>query len=322
MSLAPWLVEPWTQLAARLVQGKLPHALLLAGPAGVGKRGLVHALVCAALCESRQSDGHACGECRACRLQTAGTHPDRVQIGFELRDDGKPRSEITVDQIRALSERFSLAPQFGGLQIAIIEPAEAMNSSSANALLKTLEEPSAQTIIILISDASTRLPATIRSRCQRMVIAIPARPAAHTWLESQGLSSAQANAALDASLGNPGIALAWTKGNTLAQRNICAHDLAALIKRQVTVTQVAEQWVKNQPSDCVWFAATLAQEEARALVQGREGPLGLTTMTQVPKLVAWFIEANRVRELLNTPLRAELLLMDLLLVWQTSLGKI
>ena len=166
MSLAPWHSEAWTSLRARLSRGALPHALLLCGPEGLGKRAFAEAFVALALCEQRGDV--ACGRCRACQLLAAGSHPDRVRVGLEERDDGKLRSEIVVEQIRRLSERLAMTPQFGGLQLVLIDPAEAMNAAAANALLKTLEEPTRGTVIVLVSNAPGRLVATIRSRCQRI----------------------------------------------------------------------------------------------------------------------------------------------------------
>ncbi|MFI4970951.1 MAG: DNA polymerase III subunit delta', partial [Lysobacterales bacterium] len=227
MNLQPWLAEPWRRLTDALTGGRLHHGLLFAAPAGLGKRALAEAFAVAALCTQRRPDGHACGACRSCVLVAAGSHPDLVRITFELRDDGKPRTEITIDQMRALSQRFALSSQFGGLQIALVDPADRLNASAANALLKTLEEPSAATIIALIADDPSRLPATIRSRCQRIEVPAPGREDALAWLRARRVDGARAMAALDASLGNPGRALEWSGDDTLAMRKACAEDLAA-----------------------------------------------------------------------------------------------
>ena len=105
MSLQPWLADNWRQLDAALAQQRLHHGLLFVAPAGYGKRVLATALAVAALCQQRQPDGHACGRCRACLLFAAGTHPDFTRVTFELRDDGKPRTEITIDQNRTVTRR-------------------------------------------------------------------------------------------------------------------------------------------------------------------------------------------------------------------------
>src|SRR5438046_3074335 len=97
LNRAPWHVVAWSGLAARGVLGRVPHALLLCGPEGLGKRAFASAFAAALLCQNVRADAMACGACRACRLVQAGSHPDLVRIGLELRDDGKPRTEIVVE---------------------------------------------------------------------------------------------------------------------------------------------------------------------------------------------------------------------------------
>ncbi|GAA0719815.1 DNA polymerase III subunit delta' [Dokdonella soli] len=318
MSLQAWLAESWRVLAGALAEQRLHHGLLFAAPAGFGKRALADALVAAALCTQRTADGHACGVCRACQLVAAGSHPDLVRVTFELRDDGKPRTEITIDQMRALSQRLAMSSQFGGLQIALIDPADRLNASAANALLKTLEEPASATIIMLIADDPARLPATIRSRCQRIKIRPPTREESIAWLRAQRIEPAQAAAALDASLGNPGLALGWLADETITVRKACAEDLAALVRGRRTASEVAERWAADRPDVRLWFAAGLARDEARSLALGGSGALGLTARDEIPKLAAWSGRANRARGLLATTLRIDLVLLDLLRAWQSG----
>jgi len=315
MSLQPWLADSWRVLSGALAGDRLHHGLLIAGPAGFGKRALADAFASAALCTERRSDGRACGRCRSCLLVAAGSHPDLVRVTFELRDDGKPRTEITVDQLRALSQRLALSSQFGGLQIALIDPADRMNASAANALLKTLEEPASSTIIVLVADDPARLPATIRSRCQRIAIAVPAREVALAWLREQKIDARDAATALDASLGNPGLALDWSADDTLAVRDACRDDLLALTEGRRTPSEVAERWAADRPGQRLWFAAALVRDEARHLADGSRATLGLTAPQEIPKLAAWFGRANRARGLLATTLRIDLVLLDLLAAW-------
>jgi len=186
MTGLPWQAEHWTRLQARRQRDALPHALLLCGAAGLGKRAFAQRFVQGLLC-AEPADGDPCGRCRSCLLVAAGTHPDVVSLSFGSRKDGVQRSEIVVDQIRELSARLAMSSQFGGWQVATIDPADAMNPAAANALLKTLEEPSAQTMLVLLSDAPWRLPQTIRSRCQRIEFQLPAAAAALAWLQGEGV---------------------------------------------------------------------------------------------------------------------------------------
>ena len=304
MSLAPWHAQDWQRLLARRAQDRLPHALLLSGAAGLGKRAFAHAFVATLLCERRgeHDEGLACGQCRACALLKAGSHPDAVRVTLELRDDGTPRTEITVDQIRVLGERLALTPQFGGLQIVLIDPADAMNASAANALLKTLEEPTPATVIALIADRPARLPATIRSRCQRIDFHLPPRAQALAWLAQQGVEAKTAAKALDVAAGNPGVALELARSDGLKLHAEVDADLRALFDGTAPASQIANRWSKSDPERRLWFAAMQLGEAARAL----------TAPAEMPKLAAGFDRINRAREQLRGPLRPELVILDAL----------
>jgi DNA polymerase-3 subunit delta' len=316
MSLPDWFAATWQSLAARMERRSLPHALLICGDAGLGKRELAFALKSAVLCEQRRPDGFACGKCRGCRLLAAGSHPDLVSVGIELRDDGKPRSEIIIEQIRALSQRLALSSQFGGLQVAVIDPADKMNHSAYNALLKTLEEPTASTVIVLVSDHPARLPATIRSRCQRVDAPLPTAQQAKAWLQANGAPLALVDQALLAALGNPGLAMQALRDDTLALREQCRNDLAQLGSGRRSALTIAEAWSADRPEERLWHAAALVRDECLALASSSRSAFGLTGAHEIPKLATWFAAANRSRELLQTQLRGELVLLDLLHAWQ------
>ncbi|WP_300619512.1 DNA polymerase III subunit delta' [Dokdonella sp.] len=315
MKRPPWLEDSWRVLAGALAAQRLHHGLLIVAPQGYGKRVLAEAFAASALCQQRSDDGSACGRCRACLLFAAGSHPDLVRVGLELRDDGKPRSEIAVDQIRALSQRLSMASQFGGLQIAMVDPADRLNTAAANALLKTLEEPTPSTVIVLVADDASRLPATIRSRCQRIDVRPPSREDAMAWMHERQVDRGRAEAALAASLGNPGLALEWAADGTLDLRRSSGEDLAALGQGRASASEIAERWAGDRPELRLWFAAAFARDEAGRLARGERGAFGLTRRDEIPKLAAWFGRANRARGLLSTPLRPELVLLDLLRSW-------
>src|SRR5690606_12907840 len=141
-TLAPWQQRIYTQAAAAIDSGRLGHALLFRGPERLGKGAVARALARRLLCESRTPGGEPCGSCRGCRLFTAGSHPDYHEVTFaSVKDGSRLRTELIVDQMRELSGQLALTPQYGGAQVAIIDPADALNSAAANALLKTLEEP-------------------------------------------------------------------------------------------------------------------------------------------------------------------------------------
>jgi DNA polymerase-3 subunit delta' len=203
---APPAPLPWQQGIARELlsrRARWPHAALVTGPAGIGKRALAHWLAQALLCETPGVDGAPCGACASCRYVAAGQHPDlRVVEPFELEDDEvKPVEWIAVDRIRALTTWAGLTSHRGGAKAALIVPAERMNAAAANALLKTLEEPPRDTYFLLVSHAPGRLPATIASRCQRLTAPCPSTEEARAWLVAQGV--ADAGAALAQAAGAP-----------------------------------------------------------------------------------------------------------------------
>ena len=160
----PWQENLWQQLAGRAQHA---HAYLLHGPAGIGKRALAERLMARLLCLS-PSGLDACGNCKSCHLLAAGTHPDNFVLEPEEAD--KP---IKVDQVRELVEFVVQTAQLGGRKVVLLEPAEAMNLNAANALLKSLEEPSGNTVLLLISHQPSRLLPTIKSRCVQQACPLP-----------------------------------------------------------------------------------------------------------------------------------------------------
>lgn len=174
----PWLKPAWEALGDYLREERLPQALLIHGPEGLGKRSLAEAFAQRLLCQEKGDE--LCGQCVGCRLWAAGTHPHYHAVHPE-----EPGKAIHVDAIRALTGRFALKPQYAAWRLAVIDPADAMNSSAANALLKTLEEPPERSLLILLSSAPGRLPATILSRCQRLPVHPPSKAQALAWLANR-----------------------------------------------------------------------------------------------------------------------------------------
>lgn len=186
----PWHEDLWLEVTALVLQNQLSHALLLAGPRGVGKRAFARALSAFLLCEARS--GYACGQCRGCQQFLAGTHPNYFLLQPEKDEKtGKERRDIAIEQVRVLSERLSLSGHYGQARVAVFDPADALNMNGVNALLKTIEEPPPNTHLLLISERVMVLPATLRSRCQRLRLAPPPADQALEWLRTEhGLSDA------------------------------------------------------------------------------------------------------------------------------------
>jgi DNA polymerase III subunit delta' len=305
-----WHAPPWRALAERMEGGALAHALLLTGPAGLGKRDFAQRLLHALLCRDRRPDGDACGHCRDCVLLAAGTHPDFRMVALGLRDDGRPRTEIVIEQIRELGEFLALTPQRGGAQVALVDPADRLNVNAANALLKTLEEPAPNRYLVLLADQPARLPATVRSRCMRFEFRLPARHEALAWMQGVGIEASVAARALDSAAGNPGLARAMLEEGLLDLREAVARDLEALGRGRAQVSVVAKAWTDDRPDLRLLFAAELASACARKHA--------LTDPALFHKLERWFDRASRVREWVPTPVRTDLVLTELLVDWPRS----
>ena len=310
LTFAPWQQRIYAQAAASLEAGRLGHALLFAGPAQLGKRAVATRLAQRLLCENRSDDGEPCGQCRACHLLEAGTHPDYQFISFVPNKEGtRLRTEIVIEQIREVSERLSLTPQYGGAQIVILDPAEAINHAASNALLKTLEEPVEGRYLWLISAHPARLSATIRSRCQKLEFRLPPENESLSWLRARGHSESVAREGLEAARGHPGLADEWLQGNGFAVRREVAADLAKLSRGELAVADAAQRWAADGDLELrLRHAADLALADA-----GR-----LTDPGRTRSLAAWFDQANRVRDLLRTTVRADLAVVELLLAWRST----
>jgi len=179
----PWLAAAQRRLREAASAGRLPHSLLLLSVPGLGVEALAAWIVAFALCE--QDSRRPCGDCPACLLLTADSHPDAHVV--RLEDDVQ---QIKVDQVRELITALSLKSYRGGFKVGVIEGAETLNLNGANAFLKTLEEPTADTVLILTARPTHRLPATVASRCLKIVLRPPAPELAVAWLAAQAAAPA------------------------------------------------------------------------------------------------------------------------------------
>ena len=234
--LMPWHREVWQRLRAQRVDGRLPHAMLLQGKAGLGKGAFADCLAQALVCEHPRDDGLACGDCHACVLAQAGHHPDIQWLRPE-----EPGKQIKVDAVREACARSVLTAGDGGYRILSIAPAEQMNAAAANALLKTLEEPVERTVMLLISDAPHRLPATVRSRCQKQQFVPPSTSEALDWLDL-GIDRDLFVEALALSGGAPLAAIERLRQEVPSRMRGAQDDLFGLAEGRLAPAQVAADW--------------------------------------------------------------------------------
>lgn len=205
----PWQQEDWQRL--QQLRTRLPHAILFHGQEGSGKVNFAENFAQSMLCERPTIDALACGECEACGWFNQYSHPDYRRVRPEVLDAEEaesaaeseeepaakkgasarnPSKEIRIEQIRSLATFMNVSTHRAGLRVVVLYPAEALNGPSANALLKTLEEPPPNSLFLLISHRYDRLLPTIRSRCQSFALGLPAPEHARKWLAQQGVDDA------------------------------------------------------------------------------------------------------------------------------------
>ncbi len=322
-SVLPWHLPLVKQIETAWRSQRLPHAILLQGQPGLGKRRFAEWVARGLLCERQGAQLTACGQCNGCRLVAAGSHPD---LQIVTPEEGK--QQLSVDQVRAVSEWLALTSHQQGWKIAIIDPAQLMTVAAANSLLKTLEEPPPRSLLILVASSLQGLPATLRSRCQRLSIPRPPPTLALKWLrETTGKQL-------------PPQLLEFTGGAPLRACEIHAafasmdeemrSSLGDFLAGRTDLTRVAQFWAKEGFSDrLTWldlWIMSLARETLAGtldLVTFPEQPVPLPSHANPLNISHLYRLADRIRELkaqllrtaLNRDLAAEMLLAELLNVF-------
>ncbi len=310
----PWHSEVWAGLEARLKAGRLPHAVLFGGPPGIGKMRLALRLAAAILCGGAAT-ARPCGRCDACRWVAQEEHPDLILCQPET---GK--AVIRIDAVRGLIDELALAAHRGLAKVALLAPAEAMNVHAANSLLKTLEEPPPGTHLILVSHQPGRLPATVRSRCQRLPLSPPPRETARRWLHEQGVPESATEALLARAGGAPLRALSWSGEGAREAWQALWTALEQVARQPAEAMAVAEAWAQAEDLEdrLQWWGQGLCLLRRRQ-VGDEAAPLPpvLARMTALDPLrlhrFAQRLEALRGQ--LTTALNLSLQLADVLLQW-------
>ena len=317
-ALPPWLEGPQRQLREAFSGGRPPHALLLLGAEGLGGELLAGWIAARVLCVGEGS--RPCGQCRSCVAISRGGHPDLTWL-TPLEDS----KQIRIYEVRELIAYLALKSHQGGYKVVIVFPAESLNTSAANALLKTLEEPAPQTLLVLVAHRRARLPATIVSRCQRLVISAPTSAAAGEWLRRQ-MPDSDAPALLRFARGAPLRAL------DLAAREFGAidRDMREAVDRlgrgALDVPAAADSWTragKGRLADRVtWLETWVTEGIARALGATETAQTGasrgLPAAHETLKIRGLYRVLDRLKQLraasttsLNMTMAVESLLLDL-----------
>jgi DNA polymerase III subunit delta' len=316
---------------------KLPHAILLHGPRGIGKLEFAREAAAMLLCQRAYAGAElrqACGECKACLLHRQGNHPDFFLIQPEAdapepadadadqpvssaaEKKKKPSKQILIAQIRNVLENIQTGTHQGGRRVILLNPAETMNAATANALLKTLEEPPSDTIMLLVSNEPERLLPTIRSRCQSLGFGEPDRERALKWLKEKEINDASnllarcggaPLSAAEAAGEESGLDYgALTANLAAAQDPLACADLLAGVEPAMAVDTL-QRWV----SDIVMFALVGRTRYFPGYEAAISGAAGLAPALSILRLARRLTELRAIaRHPVNVRLFAERLAID------------
>lgn len=320
----PWHASQWQEIERRLTAGRLPHALLLCGPEGLGKGDFALRLSVQLLCQAKSAI-RPCGECKNCQLSLTGNHPD---IRWVTLPENK--SQIGVDQIRDLSEYLCLTSQSSSYKIAIIYPAEKMNLSSANSLLKTLEEPSKGSLLILVSHQPGRLPATVRSRCQMLTFTRPAPAQARSWLKDRLQEADNVDQLLCLADGLPLRALALEQHEAVQERTNRINELLSIVRGDADPVKTAAIWLKLGAKSSLYWLYSWITDMARLSMSSGPPYLANPDLQEALSEIAEILgPVEVIRRLdctrqaiasLDSSLNTQLLLEDVLIPWRYGLN--
>ena len=314
----PWQRLQWQRLQQQRARNLLPHALLLYGQPGLGLNHFARVLMQSLVCGSPGEDGVACGRCPACRQFMQGVYPDYQQV---VPAEGK--AAILVDQIRELNDFIALTQSAHGRKLALLTPADHMNVNAANSLLKTLEEPSGDTVIVLVAHSLSRLPATIRSRCQLVKFGKPPREVARDWLASRGCE--QIDHLLHLAGGAPCLAARMNDPALLASYHDTVTALLEALESRRTVIELRQIAGEVEPVRLVQWVQSVLRDLQRA--SHRLPDAGFENSDHIPLLrrLAGLLDSSAVFEvsdrvvrlaaIVEHPLNTDLYLDDLLQNW-------
>lgn len=310
----PWLEGSAAELETLRTRGQLPHALLVHGPAGIGRRHLALWLGTRALEAGPPDPGLAADPEAGIALMDELLHPDLM-----VAQPPPDKRLLPIETIRQLIHFLQLTAHQGRGKVAVVAPAEAMSHAAANSLLKTLEEPPAGSLIILVATAPGRLPATVVSRCHRVRISLPPPPVAEAWLR-QTHGPADWAAVLALAGGAPLTALRLHESGFSAEAGRLEADFAALASRKADPVTVARRWVKVGATRCVdWLYRRIAQEiRTRSLMAENGGTGSLQNspdVLNISRLHAMLRELGELRRMAGSGLNMELAVAQLLDGW-------
>ena len=308
-SLYPWLAEPWQQWQKRLESGTFAHATLILSQQGMGAFQLAEQFARALMCTTYTSE--PCGFCHGCGLMNSGSHPDYHVVRPE-----KEGKAITVDQIRQCNRWAQESSQLSGYRIIVIEPAEAMNESAANALLKTLEEPPEKCVFVLLTHQANHLLPTIVSRCQKLIIQTPAAQNVSDWV---GTTLNQAIQPFAAHLhdNSPLLTKAFIEEGGIKQYNAVEQSFIRSLAGDMSAALECAKLIAQSPTrhlSWLWYLLSDAQKVQFAVSQPAQLP-GAQAVSELLSYNVLYQQSHKLLEMMEqlrvfSGLNAELLITN------------
>jgi len=298
-AVIPWLAGLQRSLSEAITTDRLGHAVLIQVDPGLGGDWLATWLAARLFC-SAPSGVKPCGDCLYCRRVVSGEQPDLMRLS-----PIEESKEIRIDQVREMAAELALTGHGRGRKVAVITPADRLNRNAANALLKTLEEPAGSSLLLLVTGESSRLPATVQSRCTRVGVPVPPRAELEDWLRAHGGKNSDWKAVMDAIGPRPFVAL-QVESETIADlQRETMRALDQVLAGTLDPVETAETWGKEG------FALRIACIETWLVTRIREWATG-SRPVQAEALFAALDDAREGRQWAETPINKPLALERLL----------
>lgn len=319
----PWQTHIWQQFCLAKQNNHLPHALLLQGGEHTGKLKFTNSIVKSLLCENNtevenmneQSTCEACHQCRSCKTYGAGSNPDYLLI--DLIED---KQQISIDQIRAMNAFLTLSRSFNTHRVVLISNAERMNKNAANSLLKSLEEPSDNSVIILLTSQASVLLPTIKSRCQILQLPTPNKQQAIEWLQQETGKNSQFQQELEIAQGKPLAALA-VDDELIATRDDLLTDIVNIIHEKSSIIDIAKKWQKQDRGRLIdwqigWISMLLsAQYKSNTKDQADEKLIQLKENILVQSLWDLYDQLLKQKKIVHTSVNPLIFIENMLTLW-------
>ncbi len=319
----PWHDNSWKYFAQARESNHLPHAIILSGEKGIGKLALANKMAKSLLCmrANMQSGRYeACGACQSCKTYESGANPDYTSISLL---EGK--QQIGVDQIRELSEFLNYSRSFNTYRVVLLNPVERMNKNAANSLLKSLEEPASNTVIILIASQLSNILPTIKSRCQLLSLPTPTKNQSLAWLKIYSPDLVNPEQLLQMAFGKPLLAIDINFEDIESSERL-ATDLLAVISDRKLVVETAKNWEKYDLNTLLdwqifWIQEMIKQAECRQTDSNENTEKYTQTQFKLSELISneqkWILYQQLINQkhYIHTSVNTLMFVENMIMLW-------